>query len=129
MNSGVSYNEAVRRHFSEPRNAGELADSFDRILNADVSDSDNGVRIVLSAGIRDAVITGVAFRAWGCPHLIAAVDLACEQLAGQPATSLENHDLAHITGELAVPAEKAGRILLLEDALAILWAQYAGAAD
>lgn len=129
MNPSVSYNEAVRRHFTEPRHAGDLPDSFDRTLSADVSDSDEGARIVMSAGIRGDTIAGAAFRAWGCPYLIAAVDLACEGLAGQPVKSLENHDLAHITQELSVPAEKRGRILLLEDALATLWAQYTGAAD
>jgi NifU-like protein involved in Fe-S cluster formation len=129
VNARISYNDAVRRHFAEPRHAGDLADSFDRMISADVSDSDKGARIVISAGIRDGTIASAAFRAFSCPHLIAALDLACERLTGQPVQSLENYDLAHITKELGVPAEKAGRILLLEDALATLWAQIGSAAD
>lgn len=127
MDGSIYYNEAVRRHFEDPRHAGELGDSFDITLTADASESDKGARIVLAAGISNGTIAAAAFRAWGCPHLIAAVDLACEQMAGQPVRSLENFDLAHITQELCIPAEKAGRILLLEDALATLWARYDGA--
>ncbi len=129
MNGGISYNEAVRRHFVDPRHAGDLGDAFDRTVTADVSESDSGARVLMSAGIRDGAIADTAFRARGCPHLIAAVDLACERLTGQPVRSLENYDLAHITRELCIPAEKAGRILLLQDALATLWAQYGSAED
>ncbi len=127
VNGGVSYNLAVRRHFMEPHHAGDLEGSFDTTLVADVSESEHGARIQVSAGVRDGVLAALAFRAWGCPHLIAATDLACERLTGEPVKSLENHDLAHITRELGIPAEKTGRILLLEDALATLWAQYPAA--
>ncbi len=127
MNGRIFYNEAVRRHFENPRYAGDLENSFDRTLTADASESDKGARILLAAGISNGTIAAAAFRAWGCPHLIAAVDLACEQIVGQRVQSLENLDLAHITQALCIPAEKAGRILLLEDALTMLWAQCDGA--
>ena len=127
MNASVSYNEAVRRRFDNPRHAGDLEGSFDSTITADVSESDKGACIRLSAGIRGGTIRAATFRAWGCPHLIAAVDLACEQMTGRPVQSLENLDLDHITKELCIPAEKAGRILLLEDALATLRARYGDA--
>jgi NifU-like protein involved in Fe-S cluster formation len=127
MNVAVSYNEAVRRHFADPLHAGDLQGTFERTLVADVSDSDKGAHIVMVAGIRDDVIARMAFRAWGCPHLIAALESACERLVGQPVASLENYDSADITQELSVPPEKMGRILLLEDALATLWARYGSA--
>lgn len=123
VNAAVTYNDAVRRHFAEPRHAGDLDNSFDTTISAEVSESDEGARIQVSAGLRDGAIAAAAFRAWGCPHLVAAADLVCERLTGQPVRSLENYDLAHITRELCIPAEKAGRILLLEDALATLWEQ------
>ena len=124
MNIATSYNEAVRERFANPRHAGELQGSYEQRVAADVSDSDKGARVVVSAGIRDGAVAEMAFMVWGCPHLIAALDLACHRLTGQPASSLENYDLDDITRELSVPAEKMGRILLLEDALATLWAQY-----
>ena len=127
MSALVSYNEIVRRHFADPRHAGELRGEFERTLIADVSDSDKGAHVVMAAGVCDDIIAGMAFRVWGCPHLIAALELACNLLVSEPAASLENYELADITQELSVPAEKTGRILLLEDALTTLWAQYGSA--
>lgn len=97
------------------------------MFSVDVSESDGGTQILLAAGINHGNIAGMAFRAWGCPHLIAALELACTTLVGQPVESLEKFDSADITQELAVPTEKTGRILLLEDALARLRVRIAGA--
>ncbi len=129
MNATAAYNEAVRRHFADPRHAGNLQKYHELTLVADVSESAEGTQIVMSAGIRGDTIAAMAFRVRGCPHLIAALELACRILTGQPVASLENFDSANITQELSVPVEKAGRILLLEDALAALWAQYVSIED
>lgn len=125
----VSYNEAVRRRFARPRHTGDLDGSFEQTLEAEVAEAGNGARIALAAGIRGGTIAAMTFRAWGCPHLIATLDRACEMLQGQPVSNLEKCDLSNITVELAVPTEKAGRVLLVEDALATLWAQYRNGAD
>jgi NifU-like protein involved in Fe-S cluster formation len=129
VNVAVSYNDAVRQHFASPQHAGDLQGRFERTLVAEVSDSGKGARIVVAAGIGGGVIVEMAFRVWGCPHLIAALDSACALLVGQPVGSLENCELADITRELSVPAEKMGRILLLKDALVALWAQHGSAED
>ncbi len=122
-----SYNRAVRRHFADPQHAGKLQDDYALTLVADVSESEHGAHIVISAGIRGGASAGIAYRVWGCPHLIAALECVCTTFEGQPVAGLENFDSADITQELSVPVEKAGRILLLEDALATLWAHYASA--
>ena len=129
MNTIASYNEAVRRIFADPAHAGDLRGEYELNLAADVVESASGARITLAAGIRGGIIAGMAFRVWGCPHLIAALELVCMALEEQPVAGLEKFDLADITQELSVPVEKSGRILLLEDALATLWAQYADAQD
>ena len=129
MNAVASYNEAVRRNFANPAHAGDLCERYEQNLVADVSESDSGARITLAAGIRSGTIASMAFRVRGCPHLIAALELVCTILTDQPIAGLENFDSADITRELSVPPEKSGRILLLEDALATLGAQYAGAKD
>jgi NifU-like protein involved in Fe-S cluster formation len=127
--TSASYNEAVRRYFADPEHGGELQGDYERTLVADVSESDNGAHIVLSAGIRRGTIARMAYRVWGCPHLIAALEHVCTTFEGQPVAGLEIFDSADITQELSVPVEKTGRILLLEDALATLWAQCAGIED
>lgn len=123
------YNESVRRRFANPQYAGGLQESFEQTLNAEVSASGKGPRIAMAAGLRNGRIAAIRFRAWGCPHLIAAADRACEALQGEPVEALENPDLPGITEELSLPTAKAGLILLLEDALAALRAQNAGDAN
>jgi len=129
MTATSSYNRAVRRHFADPQHGGKLQDDYELTLVADVSESEHGAHIVISAGIRGGVIARMVYRVWGCPHLIAALECVCTTFEGQPVAGLEIFDSADITQELSVPVEKTGRILLLEDALATLWAQCAGAED
>ena len=129
MIATTSYNEDVRRHFADPQHAGNLQKDYELTLVADVSESDHGAHILISAGIRDGTIVEMAFRVWGCPHLISALEQVCTTFEGQPVAGLEKFDSADITQELSVPVEKSGRILLLEDALATLWAQYASPED
>lgn len=115
--SADPYSERVRELFANPAHAGDLPGA------ARAHVEDQGVRIALSALCEHGRLRALRFRAWGCPHLIAAADLLCERLTGETVDRLENHDLAHITRELCMPAEKTGRILLLEDALATLHSQ------
>ncbi len=129
MMATSSYNGAVRRYFADPQHAGKLQEDFELTLVAEVSESDNGAHIVISAGIRGGIIAAMAYRVWGCPHLIATLEHVCSTFEGQPVATLENFESADITQELSVPVEKAGRILLLEDALATLWAQCASTED
>ena len=127
----ASYNVQVRRNFANPAHAGELPGQYALTLTADVSESDTGTRtrVTLVAGVQAGVVAALAYRVWGCPHLIAALELVCTGLEGLPIGSLKNFALADITQELCIPVEKSSRILLLEDALAALWAQYASAGD
>jgi len=129
MSETVSYNDAVRGLFFRPAHAGDLQDRHAVSLSAEVSESGNGAHIVLAAGIDDGTISALAYRVRGCPHLIAALELLCMKLADQPVAALEKPAIADITQELCVPVEKSGRILLLEDAVAMLWAQFAAATD
>jgi NifU-like protein involved in Fe-S cluster formation len=129
VNNPTAYNQTVRRHFADPQHSGDLQEDYELMLVADVSESGDGAHIVMSAGIRGGTIARMAYRVRGCPHLIAALELACTTLESQPVAGLENFDSADITQELSMPAEKTGRILLLEDALATLWAQYASTED
>jgi NifU-like protein involved in Fe-S cluster formation len=61
------------------------------------------------------------FRAWGCPHLIAAAEMVCERFTGETVESLARFEPQRLMTMLAVPVEKSGRILLLEDALRLLY--------
>ena len=76
---------------------------------------DQGVRIRLAARLAGGQIEAMRFQAWGCPHLIAAADWLCEHYEGRPLEALEEFPFAPIMENLAIPTEKTGRILVLED--------------
>jgi NifU-like protein involved in Fe-S cluster formation len=83
---------------------------------------DQGIRVALSATLDDGAIDRLRFRAWGCPHVIAAAEWVCTQLEGRPPADLQSYVVADLMQSLAVPAEKSGRILVIEDAVRALGA-------
>ena len=109
--SADPYNPMVRALFAAPEHAGTL-DGGTTVLV-----SDQGVRVELSANTQNGQLAAMCFRAWGCPHLIAAAEWACRHYAGSPVSALEIFPSARIMDDLAVPTEKTGRILVLEDAI------------
>jgi len=62
-------------------------------------------------------VADARFRAWGCPHFIAACELAVSGLPGRPLIEAGQVQAAALARELAVPAGKLGRLLVIEDAL------------
>lgn len=112
--SADPYSPDVRRLFAGPAHAGDL-DGAVRVRH-----DDQGIRLQLDATSRDGVLTALRFRAWGCPHLIAAAEAACAALEGQPAAALLEFTASDLMENLHIPVVKSGRILVLEDALRLL---------
>ena len=110
------YNAQVRALFANTAHAGSLADA------ASVSANDQGVHLELSATSRDGLVGDMRFRIRGCPHLIAATEAVCAEYEGQAPSELDNFLAADLMQSLAVPAEKSGRILVLEDTVRMLGA-------
>ncbi len=105
------YSDRVRELFARPEHAGTLDGG------ASVSIDDQGLRICLSAQVSDGQVEAMAFRAYGCPHLIAAAEAACAELEGRDAVELLEFPASDLMQSLSVPVEKTGRILVLEDAI------------
>lgn len=110
------YNDEVRARFANPVHAGDLQGSYPETRAADMAESAHGARIVLFAGLDDGKIAALRFRAWGCPHLVAAAELYCSDKEGQEIKELSRLDVNEYMDRLSVPIEKTGRILLLESA-------------
>jgi nitrogen fixation NifU-like protein len=121
------YNQAVRDTFHSPAHAGDLSRDYPHVLRAVAAESENGSRLVLAAGVADELILEMRYRVWGCPHLIAAAEILCKEREQAAVAGLSVFALAELMELLAIPVEKTGRILLLEDALNLLWEQYSGA--
>lgn len=122
------YNELVRACFENPDHAGDLGGDYAETLEADLTQAADGTRLMLSAGVADGTVSQMRFRAWGCPHFLAAAELLCREKEAGPVDSLSRFDLNAMMQRLSVPVEKTGKLLLLEDALKLLWAQHVAAA-
>lgn len=105
------YSPEVRKLFAEPLHAGEL----DRATC--VETDDQGIRLRLEALIDEGEIEALRFRAYGCPHVIAATEAFCAAYEGRPAADLLEFRADGLMQSLPVPVEKTGRILVLEDAV------------
>ena len=116
MSDGDPYGERVRALFASPVHAGTLDGPCVRV-------EDQGVRIEISALIDAGRLEKLAFRAYGCPHVIAAAEAFCADYEGREAAALEAFSGTDLMQNLPVPHEKTGRILVLEDAVRSLGAK------
>jgi len=110
------YNNEVRACFANPVHAGEPDGLYSRIVRGSAEESARGARLALAAGIDDGKVRALRFRAWGCPHLVAAAELYCREHEGLGVEALGSLDIKRMMARLAIPVEKTGRLLLLEDA-------------
>jgi NifU-like protein involved in Fe-S cluster formation len=105
------YGVLVRRLFRAPAHAGQL-DGACRVQR-----ECQGVAVELSMAVDGPSIAKLRFRAYGCPHLIAAAEAFCEAYEGRSVAELAGFTAVELCERLPVPAQKTGRILVLEDAV------------
>ena len=118
----MDYPAEVERHFRDPSNAGAL-DGVP-VARGEAGSAEAGTWIVVEAEIVDATIRRIAFRAFACPFLIAACSRVTELVANGPAVRLARFDVDRLVGELGIPPEKLGGLLVLEDALRNCWTDW-----
>ncbi len=112
----MGYPPTVERHFWHPANVGPLRAAA-AVARGEAGSAAGGAWVVIEADIGGNVVRRLAFRALGCPYLIAACSLATERLTGMPAAALAAFEVALLAAELEAPAEKLGSLLILQDAL------------
>jgi cysteine desulfurase len=80
-----------------------------------------GSQVFFELKIADGIVKSARFSAYGCPHTVAVAAWLCEVLegsrldAGPPGTPVDWAE------KFEVPAEKLGRLLIVEDALLALF--------
>jgi hypothetical protein len=74
-----------------------------------------------------ASIETARFLAFGCPHTIAVAAWVVERAAGRGPDPALPESLAALAERFAVPTEKLGRLIIVEDAWAAAVAGAAGA--
>ncbi|HLS82222.1 MAG TPA: iron-sulfur cluster assembly scaffold protein [Steroidobacter sp.] len=118
MSTG-QYSASVVEHFGRPHNPGRLPEGPD-VLYGTAGDESHGARFALSARIAAGRIAEARFEAYGCPHCIAAASWLTTRLTGAALEDLERWSWREAATALDVPAEKRGRLLILEDAVRAL---------
>ncbi|MGB5512635.1 MAG: iron-sulfur cluster assembly scaffold protein [Woeseiaceae bacterium] len=119
--SADPYSAAVRELFRNAAHGGDLPDA------AVVDLAGAGMHLQLAARHADGHIEALRFRAYACPHVIAACEAFCRGWEGRPVTDLGRFTATGIIDDLSVPVEKTGRILVLEDAVRALGRSIGGA--
>lgn len=114
----MDYSAEVRRRFEAPARAGEFPSGASGVVTASAEDRSLNVWVRFQVQARTGNIADLRFSVFGCPHTIAAADWIAERLQGAPVAALRRLDLPAAARALAIPRDKAGKLLLIEDALA-----------
>lgn len=116
MTAAARYSALVQEHFDRPHNAGRF-EPGPGVIEASAGRAEQGVAFHLSARAIGGTLEAVRFEAYGCPHCIAAASWLSDQLSGRTVEDLERWHWQQAAQTLEVPAEKHGRLLVLEDAV------------
>ena len=117
----MEYSPEVVRRFDAPRGAGELPHGTPGLVSGEAFDRSLHVWVRFDLQVTDGVIQTARFQAFGCPHTVAAADLAVEWLLGQPFEAVNKIEAKRLATALDVPVEKLGKLLRIEDAAAKCW--------
>jgi NifU-like protein involved in Fe-S cluster formation len=117
MNNVVlDYSGEVRHRFeTAPRHGRVIAAPGERVSGG-AGEIGRGVRVEFEARVRDGRIVECRFRAYGCPHVIAAASWVAEQAEGRRVGDFDWLDPRRLAELLEAPPHKLGSLLVVEDA-------------
>jgi NifU-like protein involved in Fe-S cluster formation len=78
---------------------------------------ESGTWVRFALRLQDGRVTEARFKAYGCPHTLAAVAWLAEHARGRPLEESTAQGLEEVVRRLDIPAEKLGRLLIVQDAL------------
>ena len=114
----MEYSAEVLRRFSAPRPALEIARGFPgRVVAGEAEDRTLHVWIRFELQVMGDTIQAVGYRAYGCPHTVAAASLMAERFAGRRIEFCGGFGVHELADALDVPVEKVGKLLRVEDAM------------
>ncbi len=110
------YNPQVAELFQRTPFAGQMEMGAGVFVGSAGSQSEGAdVRFWLKAG--GGRIQAISFQAYGCPHTIAAAAWIAHHARGLALADVEQTAWIEVERALAVPPQKRGRLLIVEDAL------------
>lgn len=113
----MSYSPLVRELFDALPRAGALAPGTGQLVHGEARAFDRSAWVRFEARIDGGHVADCAFRAWGCPHVLAGAARAAACASGHPVAGDLPTDAQRLVAELESPPEKLGRLLVVEDAL------------
>ena len=123
MNAAVSrYSPRVLELFAELPGAGSIPAGAGEIIAGEAVALDRGAWVRFEARLEDGRIAECRFRAWGCPHTLAAAAFVATELGSPRRSGPHLIDASRLARELGAPPEKMGRFFVVEDALRALLA-------
>jgi NifU-like protein involved in Fe-S cluster formation len=117
----MEYSPAVVRHFDAPSRARELPPDTPGLVSGAAEDRTLHVWIGFQLQVTDGIVRAAGFRAFGCPHTVAAANVVAEWLEGRSVAEARGIDVRGLCAHLDVPVEKLGKLLRIEDAVAACW--------
>lgn len=119
----IRYSATVRDLFARLPGAQALAPGRGTVVSGEAMALDRVAWVRFEALIDQGHVVECAFRAWGCPHVLAAAAWACAGMRGLAIDAAGAIQALRLAEALEAPAAKMGRLLVVEDAMHALFAE------
>ena len=110
----MNYNELTRTYFESAANAGELTGPG--VFRGAAGNRAQGTWVQFDLQIKAGMVSTAKFLAFACPHTIAVAAWLAEQAVGGHVVPQLPESVQALRDRFAVPVEKMGRLLIIEDA-------------
>jgi hypothetical protein len=110
----MNYNDLTRQYFESAANAGELTGPA--VFRGAAGDRTHGTWVQFDLQIKAGTVAAARFLAFACPHTIAVAAWLAEHAVGGRLQPVLPEGVQALRDRFAVPVEKTGRLLIIEDA-------------
>jgi NifU-like protein involved in Fe-S cluster formation len=110
----VNYSELTLHYFETAVGAGVLTGPG--TLRGAAGSRTQGTWVQFDLQVGGGIIREARFLAFGCPHTIAVSSWVAEHAVGREARAALPESVQELSERFAVPVEKRGRLLIIEDA-------------
>ena len=113
------YSIKVRELFNHLNHSGVMQ-LGSGILSASAGSREQGASIAIWFAVHESLVQAIRYQAYGCPHFLASCEYLAQSMEGRPYDELIKWSWRDAETQLAVPASKRARLLILEEALRTL---------
>lgn len=112
----MNYNELTLQYFETAQAAGVLIGPD--VYRGAAGSRARGTWVQFDVQVSAGMIRAARFLAFACPHTIAVAAWAAEHAVGHDLRAALPESVENLSESFAVPVEKRGRLLIVEDAWA-----------